>query len=96
MLALCLLPAASPKVVNLVMNKLRLYTTADCSLCEQFLDTLLQVNSGGLSLEVIDIVSSDKLLHQYAERIPVLTLGDAVYEGAADGIEHFLHTAVNR
>ncbi len=56
--------------------KLILYSTTQCSLCEQALTWLLsQDGLRGIQLETVDIALDDALFEQYAEQIPVLQIG---------------------
>lgn len=58
------------------MQKILLYSTSACHLCEQALaviEPLLQ----GRSLQIVDIVEDEQLMQRYAIRIPVLGLEDA-------------------
>lgn len=68
------------------MRQLILYSTAHCSLCEKALDLLLSLpNLAGTQLNVVDIANDDELMQQYAERIPVLRLGDRELNAPFDG-----------
>ena len=54
---------------------LTLYSRPGCHLCETMLEQLQPfVADYGLSVQVVDIDSDDKLLRRYAIRIPVLAL----------------------
>lgn len=63
------------------MQKLRLYTTSACSLCEQVEAAIYSVQTQfpeqNLVLEKVDIVDDDALLEAYATKIPVLEKYDA-------------------
>ena len=55
------------------MNRIRLYTTLGCHLCEQALTLLKAVeDQGSISVELVEISESDQLLARYGERIPVI------------------------
>ncbi len=69
------------------MKKLRLYSTSHCTLCEQLLETLMQLPLGHVQLEVLDVAEDDNLLQRYGERIPVLTLDGVEYQGGVDARE---------
>ena len=60
------------------MNRLTLYSTSHCSLCEQALDLLIVTPEvAGMQLEVVDVTTDDELIKVYGARIPVLRLGSA-------------------
>ena len=59
------------------MQQLILYSTANCTLCDEALDLLFQIPGlAGLQLDVIDVVNNDALLERYGERIPVLRIAE--------------------
>jgi len=53
------------------MQKLILYTTEGCHLCDQAAQ-LLQQAEAALELELVDIASSEALVECYGIRIPVI------------------------
>lgn len=63
------------------MRQLTLYSTSHCTLCEQALDLLFNLNLTDVRLHVIDVALDDDLLLQYGERIPVLQLDGVEYGG---------------
>ena len=67
------------------MQRLILYSTQHCHLCEQALDLLLsQPGLRGVQLDVIDVASTDALMERYGPRIPVLRLGDRELDAPFD------------
>jgi hypothetical protein len=57
-----------------------LYMKADCHLCETTLADLERLQAGHPhTLRRIDITTSDELMRQYGERIPVLKIGSQEY-----------------
>lgn len=56
------------------MKSIKLYTTSGCHLCEQA-HALLNpyVDMGNLTLDLIEISTSEDLIAQYGVRIPVLS-----------------------
>ena len=60
------------------MDRLILYSTTACTLCDQALDLLFTTPGiAGLQLDVIDVATDETLMEIYGERIPVLRLGEA-------------------
>ena len=60
------------------MDRLILYSTTACTLCDQALDLLFTTPGiAGLQLDVIDVATDETLMETYGERIPVLRLGEA-------------------
>ena len=60
------------------MNRLILYSTTACTLCDQALDLLFATPGvAGMQLDVIDVATDETLMETYGERIPVLRLGEA-------------------
>ncbi len=60
-----------------------LYSTRDCSLCDQALDLLLALDVlGGHELLVIDITHDDELFERFGEMIPVLESDGQTFTGA--------------
>ena len=60
------------------MDRLILYSTTACTLCDQALDLLFtSPGIAGLQLDVIDVASDETLMEKYGERIPLLRLGEA-------------------
>ena len=60
------------------MDRLILYSTTACTLCDQALDLLFTTPGiAGLRLDVIDVATDETLMETYGERIPVLRLGEA-------------------
>lgn len=57
------------------MQKLALYTTLGCHLCDDA-RTLLFAFLGAVPLEEIEISGNDVLLERYGERIPVVARRD--------------------
>ena len=75
------------------LPELILYSTSACTLCEQTLDALLGMASlNGSHLEVVDIAEDPQLLALYAERIPVLKVGDVLLDHPID--EAAIHAAL--
>ena len=63
---------------TLLMDRLILYSTTACTLCDQALDLLFTTPGiAGLQLDVIDVATDETLMETYGERIPVLCLGEA-------------------
>ncbi|SDK82627.1 Glutaredoxin-like domain [Modicisalibacter muralis] len=58
------------------MNRLRLYTTLGCHLCERLEAKLARLGVAGIKLERIDIADDEALVARYGERIPVLADSD--------------------
>jgi len=69
-------------------KKLRvvLYTKAECSLCEEMKQQMIQANCGELyALEEVDIEGDATLFTQYRYEIPVLSV---------NGVEAFRHRLI--
>ncbi|MAY01459.1 MAG: thioredoxin family protein [Gammaproteobacteria bacterium] len=58
------------------MRVLYLYTTADCHLCDIAENMLRQQAVQAIQVELVDIIESEQLMQDYAERIPVLRFKD--------------------
>ena len=55
------------------MNRIYLYTTEACTLCEEAGDMLLPLaHEAGLILDYVEISDSDQLVEDYGLRIPVV------------------------
>lgn len=60
------------------MREIVLYTTEHCSLCDAAIDLLLSLPEiRGCSLRTLDIATSDQLIVEFGQRIPVVAIGDA-------------------
>lgn len=60
------------------MQRLILYSTTSCTLCDEALDLLFATPAAaGMQLDVVDVATDDTLIESYGERIPVLRLGKA-------------------
>jgi hypothetical protein len=62
------------------VRAVRLYTRADCHLCEEAREAILVLRAelGPFELEEVDIDSDDALHARYLERIPVVEVDGAV------------------
>ena len=75
------------------MDRLILYSTTACTLCDQALDLLFtSPGIAGLQLDVIAVATDESLMETYGERIPVLRLGEAELAAPFDakGLADFL------
>ena len=63
------------------MRVLYFYTTSSCHLCDLAEDMLRQLPlKTAIEVEVVDIIESEQLMTDYAERIPVLRFADSGIE----------------
>lgn len=69
-------------------NRLRLYGTLGCHLCEQAEATVRALMTSSVDLKHIDIADEESLVAQYGRRIPVLALGAQEHDWPFD--EHTL------
>ncbi|MAM70608.1 MAG: thioredoxin family protein [Gammaproteobacteria bacterium] len=58
------------------MRVLYFYTTAGCHLCDIAENMLRQQAVQAIQVELVDIIESEQLMQDYAERIPVLRFKD--------------------
>lgn len=59
------------------MQKVTLYSKAECSLCDQMKATVWKVRDDiPFELSEVDIAGDDKLLATYGERVPLLWIDD--------------------
>ena len=57
--------------------RLELVATASCSRCDEALDWLLSMPElRGLALSTLEVMAEDALYANYADRVPVLRVGD--------------------
>jgi len=52
------------------------YTTRICRLCDEALDEIRPLLSAEITMNMVDVATSDELIAQYGQRIPVV-----FYEG---------------
>lgn len=63
------------------MNSLVLYSTDNCTLCDEALDLLLSMPElKGWSLTVIDVATDSELVERYGDRLPVVRVNAAELE----------------
>jgi hypothetical protein len=62
------------------MRRLNLYTTLGCHLCEEAAAMVNQQQPADLTLVMVEISESEKLLQEYGMRIPVLKFQDSEEE----------------
>ena len=59
------------------VSSIVLLSTEYCTLCEQALEFLMSMPElQGRSLDVVDIANDEELLNRYAERLPVVRVGE--------------------
>ena len=67
------------------IREIVLYTTEHCSLCDVAMDLLLSLPEiKGCALRTLDIASSDRLMAEFAQRIPVVAIGNAQLDAPFD------------
>ncbi len=63
------------------MVKLTLYSRPECHLCEALLEDLAPLLKAGVTVEPVDVDSSQTLARRYGLRIPVLAAGELELSG---------------
>lgn len=63
------------------MVKLTLYSRPECHLCQALLEDLAPLLTAGVTVEPVDVDSSETLARRYGLRIPVLVAGELELSG---------------